>query len=195
VRGCARAQVRRQVLDETRALLGDRLTNLGARHDVPDRLPHLIAFDDPVDDRLRPLIRQRSVDGRVERAGRSELPRDPFEHVVVGNRAGELLGQLSRERAIGQAGQLRHEMLVGRALDLASRRFRGGAGREEREPAGCAERRPAVIAGHATQAAAVAAGFAPSRSSKWSPTRSEFAIAVSAGLTAPMLGKTLVSTT
>ena len=32
-------------------------------------------------------------------------------------------------------------------------------------------------------------------SSRWSPTRSEFAIAVSAGLTAPMLGKTLVSTT
>jgi hypothetical protein len=36
---------------------------------------------------------------------------------------------------------------------------------------------------------------AASRSSRWSPTRSEFAIAVSAGLTAPMLGKTLVSTT
>ena len=33
------------------------------------------------------------------------------------------------------------------------------------------------------------------RSSRWSPTRSEFAIAVSAGLTAPMLGKMLVSTT
>src|SRR5256885_11469990 len=36
--------------------------------------------------------------------------------------------------------------------------------------------------------------LAPSRSSKWSPTRSEFAIAVRAGFTAPMLGKTLVST-
>ena len=34
-----------------------------------------------------------------------------------------------------------------------------------------------------------------SRSSRWSPTRSEFAIAVSAGFTAPMLGKMLVSTT
>jgi hypothetical protein len=34
-----------------------------------------------------------------------------------------------------------------------------------------------------------------SRSRRWSPTRSEFAIAVSAGFTAPMLGKTLVSTT
>ena len=34
-----------------------------------------------------------------------------------------------------------------------------------------------------------------SRSSRWSPTRSAFAIAVSAGFTAPMLGKTLVSTT
>src|SRR5262249_41992115 len=33
------------------------------------------------------------------------------------------------------------------------------------------------------------------RASKWSPTRSEFAIAVSAGLTAPIDGKTLVSTT
>src|SRR5580765_5301404 len=33
------------------------------------------------------------------------------------------------------------------------------------------------------------------RSSRWSPTRSEFAIAVSAGLTAPIDGKTLVSTT
>ena len=35
----------------------------------------------------------------------------------------------------------------------------------------------------------------PIRSSRWSPTRSEFAIAVNAGFTAPMLGKTLVSTT
>ena len=35
----------------------------------------------------------------------------------------------------------------------------------------------------------------PSRSSRWSPTRRAFAIAVSAGLTAPMLGKKLVSTT
>jgi hypothetical protein len=33
------------------------------------------------------------------------------------------------------------------------------------------------------------------RSSRWSPTRSEFAIAVNAGFTAPMLGKMLVSTT
>ncbi len=33
------------------------------------------------------------------------------------------------------------------------------------------------------------------RSRRWSPTRSEFAIAVRAGLTAPMLGKMLVSTT
>src|SRR5262249_40418243 len=34
-----------------------------------------------------------------------------------------------------------------------------------------------------------------SRSSRWSPTRNEFAIAVSAGLTALIEGKTLVSTT
>lgn len=33
------------------------------------------------------------------------------------------------------------------------------------------------------------------RASRWSPTRSEFAIAVRAGLTAPIDGKTLVSTT
>ena len=33
------------------------------------------------------------------------------------------------------------------------------------------------------------------RSSRWSPTRIAFAIAVSAGFTAPMLGKKLVSTT
>jgi hypothetical protein len=33
------------------------------------------------------------------------------------------------------------------------------------------------------------------RCSRWSPTRSEFAIAVKAGFTAPMLGKMLVSTT
>src|SRR5262249_29493114 len=33
------------------------------------------------------------------------------------------------------------------------------------------------------------------RDSRWSPTRSEFAIAVSAGFTAPMAGKMLVSTT
>ena len=35
----------------------------------------------------------------------------------------------------------------------------------------------------------------PRRCSRWSPTRSALAIAVSAGLTAPMLGKKLVSTT
>jgi len=35
----------------------------------------------------------------------------------------------------------------------------------------------------------------PSRSSRWSPTRSAFAMAVRAGFTAPMLGKKLVSTT
>ena len=34
-----------------------------------------------------------------------------------------------------------------------------------------------------------------SRASRWSPTRSAFAMAVSAGFTAPMLGKKLVSTT
>src|SRR5205823_5453053 len=54
-------------------------------------------------------------------------------------------------------------------------------------------------AGHAelahTPTSAGTAAAAPSRSSRWSPTRSEFAIAVKAGLTAPMLGKTLVSTT
>jgi hypothetical protein len=33
------------------------------------------------------------------------------------------------------------------------------------------------------------------RSRRWSPTRTALAIAVSAGLTAPMLGKKLVSTT
>jgi hypothetical protein len=38
-------------------------------------------------------------------------------------------------------------------------------------------------------------GPQPSRASRWSPTRSELAIAVSAGLTAPIEGKTLVSTT
>src|SRR6266702_6324412 len=37
--------------------------------------------------------------------------------------------------------------------------------------------------------------WAPSRSSKWSPTRSAFAIAVSAGFTALLDGKKLVSTT
>ena len=36
---------------------------------------------------------------------------------------------------------------------------------------------------------------APSRSSRWSPTRRALAMAVSAGFTAPMLGKKLVSTT
>ena len=46
-----------------------------------------------------------------------------------------------------------------------------------------------------TPTSAGTAAAAPSRSSRWSPTRSEFAIAVRAGLTAPMLGKTLVSTT
>src|SRR5262249_5838195 len=48
---------------------------------------------------------------------------------------------------------------------------------------------------HLAAALAPAPALAPSLSSRWSPTRSEFAIAVSAGLTAPMLGKMLVSTT
>ena len=42
----------------------------------------------------------------------------------------------------------------------------------------------------------VVAGVAtPMRCNRWSPTRSALAIAVSAGFTAPMLGKKLVSTT
>ena len=51
-----------------------------------------------------------------------------------------------------------------------------------------------ALLGQAATSAATAVG-APRRSSRWSPTRNEFAIAVRAGLTAPMLGKTLVSTT
>src|SRR6516165_10844712 len=43
--------------------------------------------------------------------------------------------------------------------------------------------------------AAAASTRASSRSSRWSPTRSALAIAVSAGLTAPLEGKKLVSTT
>ena len=46
----------------------------------------------------------------------------------------------------------------------------------------------------ATGPAALLVGYA-SRSRRWSPTRRELAIAVKAGFTAPMLGKTLVSTT
>src|SRR5262249_52735005 len=47
----------------------------------------------------------------------------------------------------------------------------------------------------ATGASFDAATLAPIRSSRWSPTRSALPIAVRAGLTAPMLGKKLVSTT
>ena len=68
-------------------------------------------------------------------------------------------------------------LLAARELDLSSR---------------LGDRGPPFA--HALTAAATVAS-APRRSSRWSPTRSEFAIAVSAGLTAPMLGKTLVSTT
>ena len=42
---------------------------------------------------------------------------------------------------------------------------------------------------------AAADAGAPMRASRWSPTRMALAIAVSAGFTAPMLGKKLVSTT
>ena len=51
----------------------------------------------------------------------------------------------------------------------------------------------AVVTRHARAPAPRAR--APMRSSRWSPTRSALAIAVSAGFTAPMLGKKLVSTT
>ena len=40
-----------------------------------------------------------------------------------------------------------------------------------------------------------AGGPQPSRDSRWSPTRKALAITVSAGFTAPMLGKKLASTT
>src|SRR5215470_10417783 len=49
--------------------------------------------------------------------------------------------------------------------------------------------------GVAALAVAAAAAGAPSRSSRWSPTRSALAIAVSAGFTALLEGKKLVSTT
>src|SRR5215470_1088944 len=48
--------------------------------------------------------------------------------------------------------------------------------------------------GRASPARGYLGGYA-SRSRRWSPTRSALAIAVSAGFTAPMLGKKLVSTT
>jgi len=91
-----------------------------------------------------------------------------------------------------------HELLGKRfregGLERAARGTRSDPSRIEGEPAGGAEsgasvRRPVA------QCDAVAVAEAPRRSSKWSPTLSELAIAVSAGLTAPMLGKTLVSTT
>jgi hypothetical protein len=59
--------------------------------------------------------------------------------------------------------------------------------------AGVVDPRPLVDAGYELDL--FAGGVQASRSSRWSPTRSEFAIAVSAGLTAPIDGKTLVSTT
>ena len=54
---------------------------------------------------------------------------------------------------------------------------------------------PALAVPSAGTGGLVGASPAPSRSSRWSPTRSALAIAVSAGFTAPMLGKKLVSTT
>ena len=53
-----------------------------------------------------------------------------------------------------------------------------------------------LLAGFAgTAAMTVSSTLAPSRSSRWSPTRRALAIAVSAGLTADDEGKKLVSTT
>src|SRR6185312_6606537 len=53
----------------------------------------------------------------------------------------------------------------------------------------------AVVAHEPTAVASADGTVAPIRSSRWSPTRTALAIAVSAGFTAPMLGKKLVSTT
>ena len=104
-----------------------------------------------------------------------------------------------RQRARRHLVEQRLEQVVVRAVDQrhvdvgAPQPLRGGkpaeAAADDHDP-----RSPAspALSRHLPAPAGLRA---PIRSSRWSPTRSAFAIAVSAGLTAPMLGKKLVSTT
>jgi hypothetical protein len=103
--------------------------------------------------------------------------RDQIERRLPGI---ELLGN-RRKRDIGH-GQV--EVGDGRYQDE----------RDEDKPRTVGARRRAVHSFSVLVGAAADAEL-PSRSSTWFPTRSEFAIAVNAGFTAPMLGKMLVSTT
>src|SRR5687767_943087 len=86
-----------------------------------------------------------------------------------------------RDRHRCGSGQARCQALSDRACHIADRIHAGTSS--------------ASRAGLPLSASAVVVPEAPSRSSRWSPTRSEFAIAVSAGFTALDDGKKLVSTT
>ena len=112
---------------------------------------------------------RRGAVARGQGAGR-DLVEQRLEQVVV--------------RAVDQrhvdVGAPRARARAASAAEAAADDHDRGAGRRRRQPA---------------RAGSCAAARAPSRSSRWSPTRSALAIAVSAGFTAPMLGKKLVSTT
>src|SRR5204863_8535052 len=82
---------------------------------------------------------------------------------------------------------------AGLRLDRARVRLRGGAGGAADGP--LAETVCDVRERHQAITSCGSRVGAPSRSIRWSPTRSAFAIAVSAGLTAVDEGKKLVSTT
>ena len=182
-----------KLLRQARRLLGDRVANLGAGGELSDRTLHLVALDDSVDELACARARQRLLDQAVERAGSRELGGYPLRHVMLDQRLHEVLRQRLCERPVDQSRELGDEVLPGRGLDRAARGPRRHPCREEGEPSGRAEAR--APGSRPVAQCAAAAAETPRRSNRWSPTRSELAIAVSAGLTAPMLGKTLVSTT
>ena len=100
--------------------------------------------------------------------------------------------QLARRDLVEQGLELVVVVLVDqRHADVVVRREPADAA-EAGEPAPHDDDVP--LPAHAIASALLCAG-APRRSSRWSPTRNALAMAVSAGFTAPMLGKKLVSTT
>ena len=127
------------------------------------------------------------------RLGERELVATPVELVGAVLAAGSATGSAPargprrsarRPRSRRAAPALRRSTSAGRRRPRrpwrAGRRTRSRSARRNAAPASVLIRRPVAYV---------------IRSSRWSPTRSEFAIAVSAGFTAPIDGKKLVSTT
>ena len=130
-----------------------------------------------------------------------EPPRQPR----AGQRRRDRRDRLRQEqRAVGRArqpvvrGLVRIELAAGNVTSATPWTGRRRRRRRPRSRPCVGHRRPAAVSRRRRRRPRPLArsdAATPSRSSRWSPTRSALAMAVSAGFTAPMLGKKLVSTT